>query len=148
MDQLRLLLVVSILLLTTSTWLGAQSYQTAHFPHYSGKIHFSLQQKRLEGNLRIRIPKSAQGKELLLALPMNRFAQKDTRGLRRPRETPIFAKTPFSENDDPLLPSGFSPGSTEIKSVLNGTQPLKYQLEANPALEIGYSVEHGLLRIS
>ena len=94
MDQLRLLLVVSILLLTTSTWLGAQSYQTAHFPHYSGKIRFSLQQKRLEGNLRIRIPKSAQGKELLLALPMNRFAQKDTRGLRRPRETPIFAKTP------------------------------------------------------
>ena len=147
MDQLRLLLVVSILLLTTSTWLGAQSYQTAHFPHYSGKVHFSLQQKRLEGNLRIRIPKSAQGKELLLALPMNRFAQKDTRGLRRPRETPIFAKTPFSENDDPLLPSGFSPGSTEIKSVLNGTQPLKYQLEANPALENGYSVEHGLLRI-
>ena len=147
MDQLRLLLVVSILLLTTSTWLGAQSYQTAHFPHYSGKIRFSLQQKRLEGNLRIRIPKSAQGKELLLALPMNRFAQKDTRGLRRPRETPIFAKTPFSENDDPLLPSGFSPGSTEIKSVLNGTQPLKYQLEANPALENGYSVEHGLLRI-
>ena len=147
MDQLRSLLVVSILLLTTSTWLGAQSYQTAHFPHYSGKIRFSLQQKRLEGNLRIRIPKSAQGKELLLALPMNRFAQKDTRGLRRPRETPIFAKTPFSENDDPLLPSGFSPGSTEIKSVLNGTQPLKYQLEANPALENGYSVEHGLLRI-
>ncbi len=147
MDQLKLLLVVSILLLTTSTWLGAQSYQTAHFPHYSGKIRFSLQQKRLEGNLRIRIPKSAQGKELLLALPMNRFAQKDTRGLRRPRETPIFAKTPFSENDDPLLPSGFSPGSTEIKSVLNGTQPLKYQLEANPALENGYSVEHGLLRI-
>ena len=33
----------------------------------------------------------------------------DTRGLRRPRETPIFAKTPFNENDDPMLPSGFSP---------------------------------------
>ncbi|MGA1484633.1 MAG: M1 family aminopeptidase [bacterium] len=147
MNQLRLHLVVSILLLSTSTWLGAQSHQTSDFPHYSGKVRFSLQQKRLEGNLRIQIPKSAQGKELLLALPMNRFAQKDARGLRRPKETPIFAKTPFSENDDPMLPSGFSPGSIEIKSVRNGTQPLKYQLEANPALEIGYSVEHGLLRI-
>jgi len=119
MNQLRLHLVVSILLLSTSTWLGAQSHQTSDFPHYSGKVRFSLQQKRLEGNLRIQIPKSAKGKELLLALPMNRFAQKDARGLRRPKETPIFAKTPFSENDDPLLPSGFSPGSIEIKSVRN-----------------------------
>ena len=147
MNQLRLYLVVGILLLATSTWLGAQSHQTGDFPHYIGKVRFSLQQKRLEGNLRIQIPKSTQGKELLLALPMNRFAQKDGRGLRRPRETPIFAKTSFSENDDPLLPSGFSAGSIEIKSVRNRTQPIKYQLETNPALEIGYSVEHGLLRV-
>ena len=147
MNKLRLLLVVSILLLATSTWLCAKSHQTTDFPHYLGKIHLSLKQKRLKGNLKIQIPESAQSKELLLALQMNRFAQKDIRGLRRPRETPIFAKKPFSENDDPMLPSGFSSGNIEIRSVRNGTQSLKYQLEANPALEIGYSVEHGLLRV-
>ncbi|MAC44347.1 MAG: hypothetical protein CL913_10470 [Deltaproteobacteria bacterium] len=147
MHQLRFLIMVSILILATSTWLGAQSHQNTDFPHYQGKVRFSLQQKRLEGNLRIQIPESARNKELLLALPMNRFAQKDSRGLRRPRETPIFAKRPFSKNDDPLLPNGFSLGSIEIKSVSNGTRPLKYQLEANPSLEIGYSIEHGLLRV-
>jgi hypothetical protein len=147
MTQLRLLLVASTLLLTTSTWLGAKSKQNSNFPQYVGKILFSLEQKRLEGNLRIRIPSSAQGNELLLALPMNRFSKKDTRGLRRPRETPIFAKRPFSENDDPLFPGGFSSGSIEIKSVRSGTQSLRYQIEANPALEIGYSIEHGLLRV-
>lgn len=147
MPYTRLLLFFSTLLWGFASLGIAQTRFLNQFPHYEGEVQFSLSSKTLEGRLRVLLPPTARQEEVLFALPMNRFTEPDARGLRRPKETPIFAKNSFSDNDDPLLPNGFQPGNLEILRVREGDQELAFQLEDNPQLEVGFSPTRGLLRI-
>ncbi|MBF0350769.1 MAG: BamA/TamA family outer membrane protein [SAR324 cluster bacterium] len=81
---------------------------------------------------------------------MNRFASIDHRGTRKILETPVFALDSYSRlKDDPLFPYGFQKGFTKIDSLTDtNNRPIPFSIENNPDLPVGYSTEHGLLRVS
>jgi len=110
----------------------------------------------LVGKMQVRFTRNSFPKhELLLALPGNRFLNKDERGIRKHKIVPVFSLRRFQDNfEDPKTPKGFSHGSLNINSVKTFSQnsstkkrDLKFSLEPNPDLEIGYSIDQGLLRI-
>ena len=125
-------------------------------PHYKIDISYDHDKTLLVGKMQVRFTRNAYPKrELLFALPGNRFISPDARGTRKHKIVPVFSLRRFQDNvEDPKSPRGFSPGSLEIKSVLTFMQEstaenrnLKYSLEPNPELEVGYSTVRGLLRV-
>jgi hypothetical protein len=144
--MLRFLFLFS--LLVSCLGLSLFAAEPRSLPYYEGDVRFSLEQRTLRGSLEVHIPVDSQGSEWIFALPMNRFLAPDERGLRRSKQTPIFASSTFSQNDDPLQPNGFSQGEMIIQSVNHDGQELDFRLEDNPNIEVGYSVRNGLLRIA
>ena len=126
------------------------------YPHYKIDVSYDHDKTLLVGKMqvsfyKINFPKN----ELLFALPGNRFLLPDPRGSRKHRIVPVFSMRSFRENnEDPKSPKGFSYGEMNIHSVsvlknnkINEREYLEYNLEPNIDLDIGYSVENGLLRI-
>ena len=125
-------------------------------PHYKIDVSYDHDKTLLAGKMQVRFTRSAFPKhELLFALPGNRFLAQDDRGTRKHRIVPVFSLRRFQDNfEDPKTPKGFSRGSLSIASVKTVSPntskeklELKFSIEPNPDLEIGYSIDRGLLRI-
>ena len=125
-------------------------------PHYKIDVSYDHDKTLLAGKMQVRFTRRAFPKnELIFALPGNRFLAQDDRGTRKHRIVPVFSLRRFQDNfEDPKTPKGFSRGSLSIDSVRTVSPntskeklELKFSIEPNPDLEIGYSIDRGLLRI-
>ena len=125
-------------------------------PHYKIEVSYDHDKTLLVGKMQVRFTRNAYPEhELLFALPGNRFFAHDSRGIRKHKIVPVFSLRRFQDNfEDPKTPKGFSHGSLNIDSVRtlipNSSREkheLKFSIEPNPDLEVGYSIDKGLLRI-
>ena len=150
------LFVCGLLFVIPTQLLSAKPRITTEVPHYKIDISYDHDKTLLVGKMQVRFTRNAYpAQELLFALPGNRFSFPDVRGTRKHKIVPVFSLRRFQDNlEDPKSPTGFSPGSLEINSVRTFTQEptaenrkLKYSLEPNPDLEVGYSTVRGLMRV-
>lgn len=94
-------------------------------PQYQIFVHYSPESKSLSGSLKVTIDPQSSEQELTFILPMNRFAQKDSRGPRRILSPDIFSIDRDDQfQEDPLFPYGYDRGQTVIKSIQNGSGEL------------------------
>ncbi len=137
--------------------LNARIIGKIEVPHYTIDVSYDHDKTLLAGKMQVRFTRSSYPEnELLFSLPGNRFLAQDERGIRKHKIVPVFSLRRFQDNfEDPKTPKGFSHGSMSIVSVktLNNHSPnekrdLQFSLESNPDLEVGYSIDQGLLRIS
>jgi len=148
--------VWGLLFVIPTQLLSAKPGITTKVPHYKIDISYDHDETLLVGKMQVRFTRNAYPtQELLFALPGNRFSFPDVRGTRKHKIVPVFSLRRFQDNlEDPKSPTGFSSGSLEINSVRTFTQEptaenrkLKYSLEPNPDLEVGYSTVRGLMRV-
>jgi len=153
---LLFLVVHGVLIAISTQLLSAESHFKTQAPHYKIDVSYDHDKTLLVGKMQVRFTRNAYPThELLFSLPGNRFNYPDKRGTRKHKIVPVFSLRRFQDNlEDPKTPTGFSTGSLKINSVSAFTQnqslekhPLKYSLEQNPDLEVGYSTSNGLLRI-
>ena len=153
---LLFLVVHGVLIVISTQLLSAESHFKTQAPHYIIDVSYDHDKTLLVGKMQVRFTRNAYPThELLFSLPVNRFNYPDERGTRKHKIVPVFSLRRFQDNlEDPKTPTGFSTGSLKINSVSAFTQnqsvekhPLKYSLEPNPDLEVGYSTSNGLLRI-
>ena len=153
---LLFLVVHGVLIAISTQLLSAESHFKTQAPHYKIDVSYDHDKTLLVGKMQVRFTRNAYPThELLFSLPGNRFNYPDERGTRKHKIVPVFSLKRFQDNlEDPKTPTGFSTGSLKINSVSAFTQnqsiekhPLKYSLEPNPDLEVGYSTSNGLLRI-
>lgn len=143
----------AIFLIITSLCIWGSLVHAKHkssIPHYKIDVTFQLQQRKLTGKMEIHYSADAYpAEELLFALPMNRFLNKDSRGPRKVLTTPTFGLDKLKKvEDDPDFPYGFDKGHTEIKIVTDiNNIPLAYSISDNPTLAVGYSIRNGLLKV-
>ena len=148
------LFVYGLLFVIPTQLLFAKPRITTKVPHYKIDISYDHDKTLLVGKMQVRFARNAYpAQELLFALPGNRFSFPDVRGTRKHKIVPVFSLRRFHDNlEDPKSPTGFSPGSLEINSVRTFSHEptaenskLKFSLEPNPDLAIGYSTARGLL---
>ena len=153
---LMFLFVNGLLITITTHLLYAKYHSKKQFPHYKIDVTYDHDKTLLTGKMQVRFAQNSfSTNELLFSLPGNRFSYPDERGTRKHKIVPVFSLKRFEDNiEDPKSPIGFSKGSLKIKSVSLlplipsvNKQQLKYSLEQNPDLEVGYSTANGLLRI-
>jgi hypothetical protein len=149
-------LVFGIQLIFHTQILYAKSYNLTEVPHYKIDVSYDHDETLLVGKMQVRFNRSAfPDNELLFALPGNRFRKPDERGVRKHKIVPVFSIRRFQDNfEDPKTPTGFSRGSLGVTSVsAHSHNPtavklkLKFSIEPNPDLEVGYSTSKGLLRV-
>ncbi len=136
--------------------LCAEITEKNEVPHYKIDVSYDHDKTLLAGKMQVRFTRRSFPKnELIFALPGNRFLAQDDRGTRKHKIVPVFSLRRFQDNfEDPKTPKGFSRGSLIINSVRTVSPnpskdkiDLKFSIEPNPDLEIGYSIDRGLLRI-
>ena len=135
--------------------LFAKDLIKSKFPHYKVDISYDHDKTLLVGKMQVRFSsKEYPSHELLFSLPGNRFLFPDDRGIRKHKIVPVFSTRRFTDNiEDPKSPKGFSYGNLEIHSVSTYKNKssekimLDFNIEQNPDIEVGYSIEKGLLRI-
>ena len=125
-------------------------------PHYKIDVSYDHDKTLLVGKMQVRFTRTAYpNNELIFALPGNRFLAQDHRGIRKHKIVPVFSLRRFQDNfEDPKTPKGFSYGSLGISSVrtlsTNSSKEkteLQFTLESNPDLDVGYSIDKGLLKV-
>jgi len=154
---LELIFLGLLIIFFISQPLYAKGFVKSKFPHYKFDISYDHDKTLLTGKMQVSFSEEKfPSHELLFSLPGNRFLFPDDRGIRKHKIVPVFSKRRFINNlEDPKSPKGFSFGELKIHSVSTFTKNypskkimLDFLLEQNPNVEVGYSIEKGLLRVN